>query len=1030
MGKRSKRLLTKISLILLAVLCLFNISSQSMDVGGQRVEQLKCEYSTLPNGLKYLIIAHPNSPVTHISISIKKHHCTASTRDKNLSRLLEALLKHKLKPENSNPECREFLANPAAHKVTDSGNFITIEFASNGLTSLVPFKLLHSSILSPPTPEIIAKVKEQCFPNPQPDTPETHLSDAQITKEWAATLSFPNCRLTVVTPNKPTNILNFLNRQFHQHHQRLSPRMYPFNATTPYHLVNPPQLLIYPKKVCSLSPSEKSTITLLIPLIDGVITNIMHSLSDVYHLLGYCNLLYTDYLRTRFSNGVRIKSMPLISLETMLAIYMTIEVDSTEELHIPEVLDLIEGFLQAIKAYYRQPDGALYRFYNETILPGSRPDPGILLGALANLASVQMFFIDPADIIKFVFMAEASPMEAYNMDALVDTAMDRNNWHVCGKLNHVHWRQMPGRASATPMVQPIPETTRKAEEVKNIICLSNFTPEQGQTQTPLDNQQSSSHNSSPTPQPKSTTSSSRPNKRPQLAPLRILPDPIEFFPETPSNIPPANPLSNSPPTVYNNRHNEPGLKACFFASSQPAPHAIAIVILNTIEYLNSIQSYIWHLARVLVVLDEIRTSHQPWLERAKVLIETEVSDNGKITVVVRGSNTGINDILDVFFLLYKTHHATAAQEDRAMSKAYNFFMNKAQQSSRPIQKCMFSRIWQIPLYTPAQCYEYILENNTVLGISAVNKASIKIRVENAPVNLFHAIIKTVKKHIKPEPYTKYELISLHEASTHKAPKTKEISAFVGYFHINPNQTIQKSNYQILAYYLLLGCFPPTHLANHSNIQEIEAWVYTQLTNPPHNPSGAPPDYHALSKLNFDPRILNDLVQSVTIFDETIIMDHVLSGQYDSDALISTTIAYQRYVLWMLYKLTPQQFDAYKQQIQNAFTKVNSSSNIFDKTAILFGCDEFWNDLHYQKTFIATLQTITIEELRLFFLNHCQKPHVVIYPESLQSYHPPQPPLLTPFKSSLKRPSSTPFNELDPKQPSKRFNQSSPIPAQH
>ncbi|KAI5188006.1 hypothetical protein NEHOM01_2486, partial [Nematocida homosporus] len=500
MHKQSEILPNKLIRVLFIVLGLLKISIQNPNAYNPRLEEPKGDSFTLGNGLKYLVIAQQNSPTTHVSISIKKCHYTTSNRDKNLSRLLEELLKHKIKPENNknNQKWEAFLSKPKTCKIISSANFITIEFFLDNPTNPIPFELLRSVIVSQPTPEIIAQAKKQCLSNSQLNSLKSLPSDTKIIEEWNKTFCFPNIRLAVVTPSNRPEILGLLHQCFPTYHkdldqkEELRPIMYQRDDITPYHLANPPQVVMYPKQECYFSPSEKTTITLIVPLIDAIRANNMQSLSDLYHLLHCSNKIYTDYHLTHSSNAIHIKNISLTSLETMLGIEITMEVDDAANIQNFEALDLVEGFFRAIKASYKQPDSVLHQSYKERMASIPETTPSIVLDALANLASIQMFFIAQGEIVDFVFAETPYPGEIANLDDLLDIAMNRENWYVSGKLNQAHWWQLTGKLANISLVRPIPKATKQTEQTKNIICLGTSEVQQDPPHATLANQQVSS----------------------------------------------------------------------------------------------------------------------------------------------------------------------------------------------------------------------------------------------------------------------------------------------------------------------------------------------------------------------------------------------------------------------------------------------------------------------------------------------------------------------------------------------------------
>ncbi|KAI5187513.1 hypothetical protein NEHOM01_2234 [Nematocida homosporus] len=1027
MIKQSKSLPAKLILVLLLVLSLFKTSIQSMCSDDQEVKLPDYSCSTLENGLKYLIIIQPNNPVTHISISIKKRHCTTSAKGKYLSCILETLLKYKLSPDNNHNQYQAFLSKTNAQRITSSRDFMTIEFVSKEPLSLNLLDILHSVIVSPPNLQLAAKIKEHCFPNLQRNKPELLPTDAEITSEWTNTLFFPNIRLVIVTPNNLCDILNLLNghgRQQTIDQPGQKPIMYPLNKPASCHLANPNRVVICPKPCISSNTNEKTMILLSIPLLDDITTSTIHPLAHLYHLFCCCNLIYNNYIQAHPSKNLRIKRMSLASRETTLNINVAIEVDDKDTVLISEALAIVEGFLQAIKTSYKQPDSDLNQHYKKHISSAPGKTENLLLFALPILASVQMFFLDASEIIKFAFGPAPHLNNTDELDRLLEIGMKRDNWQVRCELSRAHWQKMPQQIDTAPVSLFVPEVAAKAEQIKNIICFGRPEAQPNQTHAALTIQPPSSSKTNPPLQSQNSTSILKQMLPSQQAPPRtpLCPADInnQVNPQTPSaSLLNTNSGQVTPGSVLRDTHTEPGLEACFFTDPQQPKESSVIVVLGTNDYLVDIQTYVWHVAHVLTVLNIIKNAHHDWFKGNSMPIDARVSSDGRIIVVARGSNPRATDALDLFFSLYKAANGLIPQSAAAIDRANNYFMGALQQQTLIIKKSIFSEVWRTPFYTPNQCCEYIKQNKASNDIPVVDKALIKIKVENLPYAFFRETISTVRKYITPKPSIKYELVRNHDKTICISLDPKPISALVGYFHINPMGTLNRSNYQMLAYYLLIAKFPPRSIARHASAKEVQAWIDARTPNPPEPaPKMIKPltNYPAFPKTDVDLEIFNNLDQSTTIFDDTIILNLTLNGRYSPAAVLNTVLAYHIYLDWVLRALTPEQFIACKQRALNDFSAANSTNNLFKKSSLIFNCSDFWKEPSYQEELERTLRQITKEDLYSFFLNHCQQPMVVIYNSQ------PQPQQLL---SAPKRAPTTSIDELAPSQTFKKAAQSNP-----
>ncbi|KAI5184329.1 hypothetical protein NEHOM01_0074 [Nematocida homosporus] len=997
MSKRSKNSLTNLILSFLIVLGLFKLSFQSMATNEQQKDHPNYIYTNLANGLQYLILVQPDSPHTQVSISVKKRSWDAGVRGNPSSHLLGALLRHKLQPRNNHQPYQEFLTRPNSHTITVSHNFITLEFFLNDPQCLIPFELLQSVITPQPTSDIIDQVKRHHFSNSQNNTSDLCPSTAEIAMEWAETFDFQNIRLVIVSPSQPIALLSFLYCHFHEHHRETLcqadkiPKMYSLNETASSHpTVNLPQLLIAPKTLHSSSSSEKTTITIIVPLLDRITPGTRPVLTDLYHLFFCCNIIYNNYLQAHPNNGLRIKAMPLTALETTLSLYITIEVDDTKTIEFTEALDLLSGFFQAIKASYKRPDSVLYQLYKTHLCPNPERVPNVLLCTLANLASVYMFFDTPTNLLNFAFEPVPDPNMISDLAGILETAMDREKWKVSAELTHVHWQQLPGPPRIAPIVASMLAATARVERIKDIICISEPDAQLGHAIAVLTNQQPSlaisNTSTEASPQLPNSISNPEQQQQPQRPLFGLLPNPADAFQQATSSALPANPPNANPSSIGTSQvlyhtHNELGLEACVVTDPQSQELATASVVLTSNDYLIDIKTYIWHVAHVLTVLESTKACLRQWIEDTDVFIDADIKENDKTIVIARGPETAIKGIFEAFFIIYKNTTINPTQEATALLKAYEFFSNAAIQTPPTLQQYLFARVWRLARYTPNECCRAILATNASFNSPIVTKALINIRVENTSLDIFHLIINTVTSYITPQPITKYQLVRNYDTEIYMSLETELMSAFVGYFHIDPIHTLDRTNYHILAYYLLLTQFSPKNLADHPNLVEIEYWLNAQTATPPLTSSTNPG--HSIIKLNFDTEILKKFDHSINIFDETVIASFSLSGRYSPIAVFNSAMAYHKYLSWAIGTCTPELFELYKQQVQLTFSIVNSINQPFTKITLLFSCDDFWKEPCYQKKFTNVLQNITLEDFRFFFLNYCKVPLIVIYPDAYQ-----------------------------------------------
>ncbi|KAI5184328.1 hypothetical protein NEHOM01_0073 [Nematocida homosporus] len=1006
MSKRLKITPNNLVGLFLIVLCLLQISFQSLDPVNQPADSFNSDHFTLDNGLKCLTITYPKSQAIHISIAIKKQQSSTSISDKCLSFILQALIKYKLNPANNYGKYQEFLAKPNIYDITDSGHFIIIGFSLNDPQCPIPFEILQRVIVPRPSLDVIKQVKNQVDLNLLPITPADYPAEANIAKKWTEMFSFPNIRLAIATPSQPLAIVDLLKTQFSCPKQpNQAPIMYSPDDITPEFLNNRPRLLIQPKIPNSLTPTEKTTFTVFVPLLNDIRNQTVHPLSSLHCLFHLSYKIYTKHFETRPDKIICIKNISLATLGTRLGLHVIIEEDCTGQIEITEALDLVEGLCLAIKMAYKDPDSNLYQVYQQETSLAPSPIPNMPSFFLANLASVHMFFVEPSDIINFVFTPTSQPQEIHNLDDMLKKAIQRENWYINGDLTYTHWQQLAGQPLARPLIIPIPQATRASKQIKNIILRSSLEARPKRVRATLSKKQPRTSNFNTSVQSQGDTPGPQQNQRPRPV-LETMP----FIMPTPSTNPqqaepgtyPDNLLNlNStglPPILTSiGKHNVPGLEAHIFKSSQYTTQAAIAVVLITNDYLANIKTYIWHVAHVLTVLDMVKAHYWQTIMLNKLFIDAEANDRGRITITIRTSDTAIKDVLQLFLSYYKNASINPTQEVTAMLKAYNFFANAAIQTPPTLQQCLFARIWRLHLYTPNECCKAILEKKASFNSPIVTTAQVNIRVEDASLDTFHQIINTVTSYITPQAITKYQAIRNYDTEIYMSLEPELMSAFVGYFHIDPANTLDRTNYHILAYYLLLAQFPPKSLADHPNPEEIEYWINTQAPTPPSSTSAAsPPRFFNLS---FDVDILRNLEYSITILDETIALNLILKGQYTAAAFLNSYINYKSYLTWAIDQITPKQFEEYKNLALVRFMHITNSKSPSAKRSWLLSCSDFWQEPHYQRKFIETLNQITLADFQSFFTDHCQHPHIVIYqgvPDQLSQ----EPPQLPPLHSQL------------------------------
>ncbi|KAI5184611.1 hypothetical protein NEHOM01_0286 [Nematocida homosporus] len=986
-------------------------SSQTTSFDNQQV--FPCDYYSFSpsNGIAYFIMIDPNSPRIHISIAIKKLHSTTSTSDKHLNCLLEALLRDKLVPENNSYWDQESLAQPNNYQITAGNQFVIIEFFLGCIFHMVPFDLLKSVIIPPPNAERIIKIKDECFPNHPQNSSEPLPSKDQLIKEWNAMFCPSNIRLAIVTPVKPIfTIMDFLFNYRHSEDIQRNPCMTPLDKTIPESLHTPPQLWIQPNK-SSTSPKH-TTITLFIPLLSDIRSKSMYLFSDLYHLFFRYNKIYADCFQKNILNdNTQIKRVSINTQEKTLGMRITIEIHN-KNFVIADALNLVDSFFLAIKEHYKRTNPTQSQHSEEILCCSSTTDMGILLHSLANLLSVHMFFVESTDIIRFISAPTPHLNEIYNLNNLLESAMQRENWQISGDLTHAHQSQLPIQCPVTvPTCIVIPEATTQTNQIKDHIHHIDPITRLGQAQNAtLADQQSGPSYGNTIFQPQDSTScavnaSQEPNH---------ITNPGIALESKVSQV--------KPDGVFVTHYEEPGLEAYLFKSPRPKSYSTATVVLVTKDYLVDIKTYVWHVAHVLTVLEEAKVNHMNTVKKVDTLLEAEVCEDGRIVVVARGPSAEVIQVLQQFFLFYKTYRHTITKVSKAMLRAFEFFKKEFYRRASTGTKYLFPSVWRFPLYSSVQCCDYIREKTTSFVTPIVYTALINIRVDDALIDDLTSVIDLVKRSITPEPHTRYKLISNHIASASEPLESTEVSGLVGYFHIDPMSKLGVTNYHMLAYYLLFLQASPINLTNQTIAKKVQDWLDARKPQPSPNEPAGPNSEH--SNLNLDSQIFKNMEGNLIFFDDTIILTFKLKGRYSLAEFSNAITAYHNYLTCLFNRLTPAQFKDLKEKVQRQFTNTNRSNSIFEDKPLHFLCNDFWRRFDYKRTFTDLLNKITLDQVRDFVISHCKDPLIAI-PKASQLFSPDQPhtdkqPPTQP-KSSKRRTTTTPLDSLGSDYAFKRHN---------